>query len=248
MQNPKPINTEGNIMSEQTPTPAITYQNLNIIPVAQLVPASQNTGLATAPISDKQLATLMRDLNPNRVAKREGMSYLEAWDVKAHLTRVFGFGGFSSEVLASQIIFAQQVPQARDKNKTNWKVAAQVTLRLSIHQFGAVFTEVAVAGSSQPDFTESADMALKSAESDALKRAAISLGTQFGLSLYDNGSTADVIRAIVEPHQEELLANLKKKTANEKSVQPAADEIAPPAPSAEAEAAADQTLARGFQR
>lgn len=38
-------------------------------------------------------------------------------------------------------------------------------------------------------------MAIKTAESDALKRAAINLGTQFGLSLYNNGSTADIIRA-----------------------------------------------------
>jgi hypothetical protein len=36
-------------------------------------------------------------------------------------------------------------------------------------------------------------MAIKTAESDALKRAAINLGTQFGLSLYNNGATADVI-------------------------------------------------------
>lgn len=36
-------------------------------------------------------------------------------------------------------------------------------------------------------------MAIKTAESDALKRAAINLGTQFGLSLYDNGSMKDVV-------------------------------------------------------
>jgi hypothetical protein len=36
-------------------------------------------------------------------------------------------------------------------------------------------------------------MAIKTAESDALKRAAINLGTQFGLSLYNNGSPKDVV-------------------------------------------------------
>jgi hypothetical protein len=36
-------------------------------------------------------------------------------------------------------------------------------------------------------------MAIKTAESDALKRAAINLGTQFGLSLYNNGSMRDVV-------------------------------------------------------
>ena len=36
-------------------------------------------------------------------------------------------------------------------------------------------------------------MAVKTAESDALKRAAINLGTQFGLSLYADGATRDVV-------------------------------------------------------
>jgi hypothetical protein len=36
-------------------------------------------------------------------------------------------------------------------------------------------------------------MAIKTAESDAIKRAAINLGTQFGLSLYNNGSLRDVV-------------------------------------------------------
>ena len=40
---------------------------------------------------------------------------------------------------------------------------------------------------------EAHDMAIKTAESDALKRAAINLGTQFGLSLYDEGSMKDVV-------------------------------------------------------
>lgn len=224
--------------------PAVERQILPIVPTAQIVPASQNVGIGTGQLAPEQVAILMRDLNPKRVAARDGLSYLEAWDVKAHLTRVFGFGGYSSEVLASQVIFAQQVPQSRDKSKTNWKVAAQVTLRLTIHSLGAVFTEVAIGGSSQPDFTESADMAIKTAESDALKRAAIALGTQFGLSLYDNGSTADVIRAIVEPAQAGMLAAMREAASAGESAP--ADAVAPAPPSAEAQAAAQSALARGF--
>ena len=37
------------------------------------------------------------------------------------------------------------------------------------------------------------DLALKSAVSDSLKRAAKDWGNQFGLSLYDNGSTKSVV-------------------------------------------------------
>jgi hypothetical protein len=43
-------------------------------------------------------------------------------------------------------------------------------------------------------------MAIKTAESDALKRAAINIGDQFGLSLYNNGSTTPVVvKTLVAP-------------------------------------------------
>ena len=41
------------------------------------------------------------------------------------------------------------------------------------------------------------DLAVKSAVSGALKRCAVNLGTQFGLSLYAGGATHDVIRVLV---------------------------------------------------
>lgn len=153
------------------------------------------------PLSDKQLRQLTNPIKSDRVAVKQGMSYVEAWDIKATLIRMFGFGGFSSEVLDAKIIKAIEVPQVNNANKMNWAVTAQVTVQLTIHQTGAVYTEAAIAGSKQPDFTESADMAIKSAESDALKRAAIFLGTQFGLSLYDNGSQADVVKVVLAPDQ-----------------------------------------------
>jgi recombination DNA repair RAD52 pathway protein len=151
------------------------------------------------PLSHLQVKVLTAPLNPARVSKRDNMSYLEAWDVKASLIKVFGFGGFSSELLESEILDLREVPQRNNPQKTNWKVTAKAVVRLTIHQTGAVYTEAAVAGSSQPDITESMDMAIKSAESDALKRAAIFLGTQFGLSLYQNGATYDIVQKVFAP-------------------------------------------------
>lgn len=153
------------------------------------------------PITDKQLRQLTSPIKKDRVAVKQGMSYVEAYDIKATLIRMFGFGGFSSEVIEAKIIKAEQVEQASKNGKMNWAVTAQATVRLSIHQTGAVYAETAIAGSKQPDFTESADMAIKSAESDALKRAAIFLGTQFGLSLYNDGSTDDVVKVVMAPDQ-----------------------------------------------
>lgn len=158
----------------------------------------------TKPLTARQIAALTANLNPARVNKKPGgnLSYLEAYDIKATLIKVFGFGGWSSELIESQEMFREQVPQASNPSKMNWKVAMKATVRLTIHQTGAVYTEAAIAGSAQPDYTESADMALKSAESDALKRAAIMLGTQFGLSLYNNGSMVDVVKVVLSPGQE----------------------------------------------
>jgi len=150
-------------------------------------------------ITPEQLAVLMADLNPQRVKHRSqggaNLSYLEAWDVKATLIRVFGFGGFSAEVIATEMLSKEKVEVGKDK-KDGWAVAMSSTVRLTIHDTNAVYTETAVGSSTQPKLGEALDMAQKTASSDALKRAAIYLGTQFGLGLYDNGSTRDVIRRV----------------------------------------------------
>ena len=115
------------------------------------------------------------------------LAYLEAWDVKAHLIRIFGFGQWSADVLESTLAF-------EDKNeKGQWNVGYKVTLRLSIPALECTYTEAAVGSANLPQRGEAHDMAIKTAESDALKRAAINLGTQFGLSLYNSGSLRDVV-------------------------------------------------------
>lgn len=179
-------------------------------------------------LSQEQLKALMAPLNGNRVAKRRQggreLSFLEAWDVKAALIRVFGFGNFSADVLQTGIVrMEQDVPAysgSGDNRKRkmddegnpafNWSVTAMVTLRLSIHATGATYTESAVASQTGPDVGEVSDFAVKTAESDALKRAAIYLGTQFGLGLYDNGGLGDVVRVLLDPDQKDTLAGADK--------------------------------------
>lgn len=179
-----------------------------------------------SPLTDPQLAQLMRDLNPQRVATRKqggtSLSYLEAWDVKATLIRIFGFGGFSAEALQCDIVkIEDNVPKykgyGKDKEElpieytkdgrikfgtANFRVTARVQVKLTIPQLGAVYSEWAASSQTGPDLGEVTDFAIKTAESDALKRAAIYLGTQFGLSLYDNGSTLEVVKAVLAPGQE----------------------------------------------
>lgn len=165
-------------------------------------------------LTNEQYQQLLQPLNSNRIAKRKQagreLSYLEAWDVKAHLIRVFGFGGFSADVLSADIAYEEQ-------GEKNWSVGYKVVLRLVIHATGATYTEAAVGSAQLPQRGEAHDMAVKTAESDALKRAAINLGTQFGLSLYDNGSRADVIGRTLAPPVE-FVAPLPLAAPNEPEI------------------------------
>lgn len=162
------------------------------------------------PLSAKQLGALMGNLNADRVMHRKQgssgpqLSYLAAWDVKASLIRVFGFGNFSVDVLKTDLLHAEQYGP-----KSTWRVAMQAIVRLTIHQTGATYTEAAISGQSGNTFGDAAEFAVKTAESDALKRAAINLGTQFGLSLYDFGKTTDVVRVLLDPDQSETYESLR---------------------------------------
>lgn len=146
-------------------------------------------------LNARQHEQLLKPINPNRVAKRShagrSLSYLEAWDVKAHLIRIFGFGGWSWDVLEASIAYEDQ------NEKGQWQVGYRVVGRLTIHDLACTYTEAAVGSATLPSRGDAHDMAIKTAESDALKRAAINLGTQFGLSLYSNGATRDVVGAVL---------------------------------------------------
>jgi recombination DNA repair RAD52 pathway protein len=178
------------------------------------------------PLTDKQVRTLVANLNPQRIAKRSGgrgaqLSYLEAYDVKATLIRVFGFGEFSAETTENRIVDARQV--AGKNGAENWNITVMTTVRLEIFQTGAVFIESAAHTATNSNYGEALDMAIKTSSSDALKRCAIYLGTQFGLSLYDNGATNDVVRVVMAPTQTWPPANPNQEQQPQRQAPPQAD-------------------------
>lgn len=157
-------------------------------------------------LTSEQYGSLMADLNPRRVASRSQsgskLSYLEAWDVRAALIRNFGFGGFSVETLHSEVYMLERdVPKSSGSGTTAFRATTIAHVQLKIAQFGAVYSEVASSSQSGSVPGDVIDFALKTAVSDAMKRCAINLGTQFGLSLYRKGSTKDVIVRVVQPDQ-----------------------------------------------
>lgn len=156
-------------------------------------------------LSPEQHTYLLNPLRKTRIAKRsqggKELSYLEAWDVKAHLTRIFGFCNWDSEMIEYHHVAdrAYQSTQGKDMVEVIYSCRMQLTIRNQHGYELCTHTEAAVGSASGPAnmLGDHHDNALKTAASDALKRCAINLGTQFGLSLYDDGSTMDVVRNVL---------------------------------------------------
>lgn len=196
-------------------------------------------GVSSGQISAKQYETLMKPLNGTRVAKRKQggkeLSYLEAWDVKAHLTRVFGFGNWDLEMLDYHYVTTReyQSKDGKDMVEVVYSARCQLTIRDEHGRQVCRHSEAAVGSASGPPSMtgEHHDNAVKQAASDALKRCAINLGSQFGLSLYDNGSTREVIKGtVVKPEgyekpapTEEQARQMAESVGHDAAVQAAKD-------------------------
>ena len=156
-----------------------------------------------------QTEQLLKPISGQRVLKDpKGHSHVSQQDVTAHLIRVFGFGAFDTEVLDVQCVFAEPTKSigkgksAPDPNR--YDVCYRALLRLTIRdergQRVCSFEDGSTATAQNQTLGDGHDLAYKSAISLAKKRAAINLGDQFGLSLYNKGqASALVIDTLVKP-------------------------------------------------
>lgn len=154
-------------------------------------------------LTGEQITQLLQPINPRRVSQRDGLSHVEAYDIRAHLTRIFGFGRWSADLVDLTMLYEH--PTQTKNGKPAFTTAYRATVRLTICAPDgtqlATYTEAATGDATMPDYkrADAADFAIKTAESQAFKRAAVNLGDQFGLSLYRKGSTGSlVMRTLVE--------------------------------------------------
>ncbi|MHA6764797.1 Rad52/Rad22 family DNA repair protein [Streptacidiphilus sp. PAMC 29251] len=143
-------------------------------------------------LTSQQVAVLTGPLQAQRVQHLRGNSHLEAWDIRRWLIRVFGFGGWSDETLELACISQVEI------NKGRWTVIYRAQVRLTVKDVnGSVLTHwddaACGSGQNQPNLADAHDMGMKTALSQALKRCAVNLGDQFGLSLYNDGQTQPVV-------------------------------------------------------
>jgi len=164
-------------------------------------------------LTDKQLKALSEPLDPTRVSKtREGSSHLEAWDVRATLSRIFGHAEWSSDLIDLHMVYEENTQP--DKDEPRWRCGYRATVRITIAATGATYTEAAFGGTigTMPNSKrdDAHDTAIKTAESQAFKRAAMNLGTAFGLSLYNDGAMGDVVGAALAVDVTQALQRVQK--------------------------------------
>lgn len=154
--------------------------------------------------TDDQITLLLKPIHPNRVLQLKGMSYVEGHDIRAELNRVFGFGRWSEETMDQQLVCETETKT--NAGKTAWYVVYRTRIRLTIcapdgtmvcHYDGAHVGE-----STHPVRGEAHGNALTNSQTYALRRCAINLGDQMGLSLYNKGSLEPLVRwTLVRPPQ-----------------------------------------------
>lgn len=177
-----------------------------------------------------QVAQLLQPINTNRVLRDgKGHSHVSQQDVLAHLIRIFGFGNFDTEIISVECVFeTPRVNSATGKPTDRWDVCYRAAYRLIVKDENGVevchFEDGSTATAQNQTRGDAHDLAYKSALSLAKKRAAIPLGDQFGLSLYNKGQTSALVRGtLVIPEGEEAERDVQEGV--EKQVSLGNDEI-----------------------
>jgi Rad52/22 family double-strand break repair protein len=133
--------------------------------------------------SAKQVQALRR--NPDhrhirsRTANGRELSYIEGWYAISQANRIFGFDGWSRETVESRCVLARE-------NRGIFLAIYTAKVRITVEADGTkIIREGHGSGEGRANTPgEVHDIALKSAETDATKRALATFGRPFGLELY----------------------------------------------------------------
>jgi hypothetical protein len=135
-------------------------------------------------LRDDQIKALKGKLKAAHVRTREEngaeLSYIEGWFTIAEANRIFGFDGWNRETVESVCVW-----QGRSGGRRVCYYTARV--RVSVHAEGRILTREGsgFGGGSGDNPGEAHEVAIKEAETDAMKRALMTFGNRFGLALYD---------------------------------------------------------------
>ncbi len=143
--------------------------------------------------SDAQKVELNKPLDPEKVKGRQQggreVSYIEGWHAIAEANRIFGFDGWERRTVALSLL--GEPYQTGDKWRVNYSAKVSITAHEVVRE-GCGFGQ-----GIDKDLGQAYESAIKEAETDAMKRAFMTFGNQFGLALYDK-SQANVQAPAVE--------------------------------------------------
>lgn len=147
----------------------------------------------------EQLAKpLPHDVVKTRQQAGQKLSYIEGWYAIEVANEVFGFGGWSYEVVATTVLHSEPYKR-NDKSGYAHVVRSHVRVRVG----DVVRDDIGIGVGELPSPALAIELAEKAAATDGLKRALKSFGNRFGLALYDKaqegvGATRGAQRMIDE--------------------------------------------------
>jgi hypothetical protein len=135
-----------------------------------------------------------------RTQAGQKLDYVEAWWVIDRLNQILGNGAWGSELVTHEHVCTVDNPEKHN---------ATVTYRAVVRLFGAFepMMGVGFASNTSKSLGDAHETAGKSAESDALKRAAMKLGRHLGLALYQKPDKETGERTYVAPAAPTRLAD-----------------------------------------
>ncbi len=149
----------------------------------------------------QQTLQLLAPIRETRVLRDgKGHSHVSQQDITAHLIRVFGFGSFDTDIVKVECVYEEvHIDRKTGEVKPDrWNVCYRALLRLTVRDAEGNevchYEDGSTATAQNQTRGDAHDLAYKSALSLAKKRAAINLGDQFGLSLYNKGQTDALVR------------------------------------------------------
>ncbi len=110
-------------------------------------------------------------------------AYIEGWHAIAEANRIFGFGGWSYDVVAMACVSERTRDIGKDPPKPGWGVTYTAQIRVTVE--GITREDVGAGHGYDVDCGLAHESATKEAVTDALKRALRTFGNPFGLALYD---------------------------------------------------------------
>lgn len=143
--------------------------------------------------TDEQKKELAKPLHPDNVkppAPGKYGEYIEGWKVIEEANRIFGFDGWSRETVEMVEVCRYETKIGKAPNlKDGWAIGYRAKVRVTIYSESGLEDikreGSAVGNGVSVQLYDAVESAVKEAETDAMKRAMMTLGYPFGLALYD---------------------------------------------------------------